>query len=46
MNYALECVESDCVALKAHEMPALIRDVQGRLIFSFFLAHIILYFVV
>lgn len=36
LNYALECVDSDCVALKAQEMPALIRDVQGRLIFFSF----------
>ena len=42
LNYALECVESDCVALKAQRMPVLIRDVQGRLIFHFF-SHILFY---
>ena len=32
----LNVSESDCVALKAQRMPALIRDVQGRFIFHFF----------
>lgn len=43
LNYALECVDSDCVALKAQEMPALIRDVQGRLIFFIFFWHTLFY---